>query len=284
MKLNGKTVLITGASSGIGEAIAYRAAKDEATIILTARRIDKLEKVKKQVEELGGKAEVIECDVTKPDQIKKMFLGATKNGRVIDVIFNNAGLGYIAKIKDLSVEEIAQIIDVNVKGMAWVSKYASEILTRQQYGHLFITASLASFVSLPEWSAYTASKWAVRGFADCIRLELKPLGVKVTTIHPGAVKTEFFDKNKANVDIKELGQSITADQVAEAAYRAIFTNKRKVLVPGTTKAYAILSNYFPWLVDMLISLQTKKLKYHNDPEKAQGDKDFSYIKPVKNTK
>lgn len=265
MKLNGKTVLITGASSGIGEAIAYRAAKDEATIILAARRIDRLEKVAKQVEELGGKAEVVECDVTKPEQIEKMFRAATKNGRVLDVVFNNAGLGYIAKIKDLKVEEIAQIIDVNVKGMAWVSKYASEIFTNQKHGHLFITASVASFVSLPEWSVYTASKWAARGFADCIRHELKPLGVKVTTIHPGAVKTEFFDKEKANIDISQLGQSITPDQVAEAAYRAIFTNKKKVLVPGSTKVYAILSSYVPWLTDMLISRQTKKLIYHNNP-------------------
>lgn len=260
MKLQGKNVLITGASSGIGEAFAYRAARDGANVILAARRKDKLNKVKEKVEELGGKGTVVETDVTKPDDIKKLFQKATKNGEILDVVFDNAGLGFIAPIQDLKVEQIKTMVDVNITGMITVAKFASEVFTKQEYGHLIMTASLASFVTLPEWSVYVATKWGINGFAGSIRHDLRPYNVKVTTVHPGAVRTEFFDKNKANLDIKDIGSSISPDQVAEEVYKAVFTNKKQVLVPGSTKVYAFLSRYAPWIVDFMLKRMADKVK------------------------
>ena len=262
MKLKNKTILITGASSGIGEAMAYKAAADGATVILSARRKDRLENVANKVKELGGIPVVIECDVTKPDQVKRMFLEAVKNERKLDVVFNNAGLGHIGTIYQLTAEQIGQMVDVNFKGMAWVTKYAAEVMTRQKFGHIIITSSLAGFVTLPQWSIYAGTKWAIRGFAGSIRHELKPYNIKITTLHPGAVKTEFFDKEKANIDIKNLGNAISSEQVANAVYKAIFTNKKRILVPGSVKIYAWLSNYLTWLVDAMVARMASKIKYH----------------------
>lgn len=279
MKLKDKTILITGASSGIGRAMAIRAARDGATVLLAARSIDKLQSVASEVEKLGGKAEIIPCDVTDSEQIKQMFLKATENGRVLDVVYNNAGLGYINRIFNLKKEEIQQILDVNVVGMIMVSKYSAEVFSRQRYGHLMMTSSLAGLITLPEWSVYVASKWGILAFADCIRYELEPMGIKVTTIHPGPVKTEFFDKEKANIDISKMGDAVTAERVADESYAAIFTNKKRVLIPFTTKMFSFLTRYFPWLVNIMIKNMVSKVDYHNQ-NILEDESEFDYIKPI----
>ena len=211
MKFQDKSILITGASSGIGKAVALRVAQDKGTLILAARGEDKLNQVKQEVEKLGAKAYVIPTDVTDAEQVKSLFLKSQELVGNIDAVFNNAGLGHIAKINELTVEQIEQLINVNIKGMILVTKFASEVMTRQQNGHIIMTSSLAGLITLPQWSVYVASKWAITGFADSIRPEMAEYDVKVSTLHPGAVTTEFFDKNKANVDIKDVGEAITPD-------------------------------------------------------------------------
>ncbi|HRP36544.1 MAG TPA: SDR family oxidoreductase, partial [Candidatus Dojkabacteria bacterium] len=136
MKLKDKVVLVTGASSGIGMGFALRAAKDGATVLLAARRLEKLEEVKAKVEELGGKAEVFQTDVTKIDDVRNLFLDATKDGRQIDVVFNNAGIGFVGNIYELPADEIEKVLDVNVKGMIMVAKFATEVMVRNNFGHI----------------------------------------------------------------------------------------------------------------------------------------------------
>ncbi len=277
MKLKDKTILITGASAGIGKSMAIRAAKDGAYVILAARNLEKLQQVAEEVESLGGKSRVIRCDVSKIEDIKNLFLEATNDGQTIDVVFNNAGLGFIAPIYELTTEQIVQIINVNVLGMIMVSKFASEVFTRQKSGHLIMTSSVAGLVTVPQWSVYVASKWAITGFASCIRPELKPFGVKVTTIHPGIVKTEFFDKEKANIDYTALGgEGITAEDVAEAVYEAIFTDKKKVILPAEAKIYAGMYQHLPELTEDMLSKRAGSIEYHL--EIPEDEEEFDYIK------
>jgi len=278
MKLQNKTVLITGASSGIGKAFALKCAQDKATLILSARRVDKLKEVKELAEKLGAKAEVVQADVTKPEEIKNLFLEATKDGRVLDVAFCNAGMGYIANIDELTVDQISQIIDVNIKGMFITAKYAAEVMKRQKYGHLIMTSSLAGLITMPQWSVYVASKWAITGFADSIRPELKPYNVLVTTLHPGAVKTEFFDKDKADIDLTKSGEAITAEEVADAVYDTLFTKQAKVLIPQMTKNFSLIYRFLPNVAQSMIEKMASEVEYHTDiPEDAP---EFSYVKPV----
>lgn len=277
MDLNKKNILVTGASSGIGKAFALKCAKDGAHLILAARNEGKLNLVKTEVEKLGGSAEVFVADVTNVEDIRKMFLFSTKDGRVLDVVFDNAGLGHVAKIWDLTAEQIQQMLNVNTIGMIMVAKFAAEVMQRQKYGHIIMTSSLAGLITLPEWSVYVASKWAITGFADCIRAELKPFNVKVTTLHPGLVNTEFFSKDKANMPINELDKNaLTPEMVADAVYESIGTNKKKVIIPEMAKSYAFLQRYLPDLKDALMERLLKDVDYKKDI--VEDEPDFSYIK------
>jgi len=278
MKLQNKTILITGASSGIGRAIAIKCAQDKPTLILSARRLDKLNEVKAECEKLGATVEVVQADVTKPEEIKSLFLLATKDGRILDIAVSNAGLGHIANIEDLTIDQINQMVDVNIKGMIIVAKYSAEVMARQKHGHIMMTSSLAGLITLPQWSVYVASKWAITGFADCIRAELKDRNVKVTTIHPGAVKTEFFDKDKANIDLKDMGEAITSEEVAEEVYEAMLTSKQRVLVPNLTKNFALIYRFFPALAKSLIEKMAQEAQYNADIK--EDEPEFSYIKSV----
>lgn len=281
MKLQNKTILITGASSGIGKAMALRAAKDGATVILAARTADKLESVAQEVTALGGTPIVVPTDVTKIEDIRNLFLKATEGGRKLDVVFNNAGLGYIGKIWELPAEQIQTIINVNTTGMILVAKYAAEVMQRQKYGHLVMTSSLAGLITLPEWSVYVASKWAITGFADSIRYELSPEGVLVTTLHPGMVSTDFFAKEKANQDMSKLDpNALTADQVAEEVYNALFTKQRKIIIPAMSKNIAFLQKYLPSLKDSLFTTSLGKVDY-NKTTPEEDEPAFSYVEEVK---
>ncbi|MFZ6022461.1 MAG: SDR family NAD(P)-dependent oxidoreductase [Patescibacteria group bacterium] len=281
MKLQNKTILITGASSGIGRAMALRAAKDGATVVLAARTADKLETVAQEVTALGGTPIVVPTDVTKIEDIRNLFLKATEGGRKLDVVFNNAGLGFIGKIWELPAEQIQTIINVNTTGMILVAKYAAEVMQRQKYGHLVMTSSLAGLITLPEWSVYVASKWAITGFADSIRYELSPEGVLVTTLHPGMVSTDFFAKEKANQDMSKLDpNALTADQVAEEVYNALFTKQRKIIIPAMSKNIAFLQKYLPSLKDSLFTTSLGKVDY-NKTTPQEDEPAFSYVEEVK---
>lgn len=249
MKLTGKSILITGASTGIGKAFALRCAKDKCHIFLVARNIEKLEDVKREIESIGSTASVIPTDVSDSLQVKKLFDVVKSESDSLDLVFDNAGLGHIANIFDQSDENICSMVDVNVKGMFLVAKYASVILKEQGYGHLILTSSLAGLVSVPKWSTYVGTKWAVTGFAESIRMELEPFGVLVSSLHPGFVKTEFFGDGKAQMNEEELekGGAITVDKVVDALYHAVFTKNSMITVPNIVKIYSLLYRLFPSL-------------------------------------
>jgi len=281
MKLQNKTIVITGASSGIGKAMALRAAKDGATVVLAARSADKLIEVAAEITKLGGTPIIVPTDVTNVEDIRNLFLKATENGRVLDVVFDNAGLGFIGKIWELPTEQIQSILSVNTVGMILVAKYAAEIMHRQKHGHLVMTSSLAGLITIPDWSVYVASKWAITGFSECIRYELAPDHVLVTTLHPGMVNTEFFAKEKANQDMEKLDKNaLTADQVAEEVYAALFTKKRKIIIPAMSKSMAFLQKYLPGVKDTLLTKLTGAVTY-NKTTPEEDEPSFSYVEEVK---
>jgi short-subunit dehydrogenase len=279
MKFQGKTVLITGASSGIGMGFALRVAKDGGTVLLAARREDKLKVVKAKVEELGGKAEIFPTDVTDLKQVKELFIKATEGGRTIDLVFNNAGIGFVGNIYDLPAEEIVSVLDVNVRGMILVAKYASEVMTRQNSGHIIFCSSLAGLITMPQWSVYVASKWAITGFADSIRPELKKFNIKITTLHPGAVLTEFFDPKKADIDISKMGKALTIEDVAEYLYAASFTNRRRIVIPGSSQMFSSVYRFFPRMAEKMVLNMAKDVQYTQ--REGEDEPDFSFIKSSK---
>jgi short-subunit dehydrogenase len=274
-KLKGKTVIITGGSSGIGRALALKCARSSAKVLIAARSEEKLKKVVKEIEDAGGKGFYHITDVTKPEQVKSLFEYAVDKLGCIDVVFNNAGLGYVKRIYELSDAEIARMINVNVLGMTYVAKYSAQVMKEQEQGHLFNTSSLAGLITVPQWSVYVATKWAVTGLTDSIRQELKPFGVKVTSIHPGAVDTDFFAEEKANINISQLEETIRPEDVADAAFDAIFTDRRKVIVPNMAQNYSLLYKFLPGLTEKMIENMGEDVDYNDEP----AESDFAYIKP-----
>lgn len=246
MKLTNKTILITGASSGIGKAAALRFSEDKCNLILAARKQPDLDEVKKLCEEKGAKVKTVICDVTKEEDIKNLFSGT----EVIDAVFNNAGIGFIDYIYQQDTSKIKTVLDTNVTGMIMVTRYASEYMMKQKHGHIIMTSSLAGLVPIPKWSVYVASKWAITGFTESIRAELSRFNIKVSSLHPGIIKTEFWDRGSIDYN---PATATSVEAVANAVYSALFTNKHKIYIPFYVRIVYSTYRWFPWLAQKLIN-------------------------------
>ncbi|MCS7317694.1 MAG: SDR family NAD(P)-dependent oxidoreductase [Candidatus Dojkabacteria bacterium] len=262
MKFKDKVVVITGASTGIGRSVALRIAKDRAKIVLVARSLDKLQLLQNEVSNCGSESTIYSLDLTKFNNIQNMFDDILLKYNRIDAVFNNAGIGFVKPIQNMTVEAIKSIIDLNVTSMILVSKYAVNVMTQQKFGHIIITSSIAGLITIPYWSVYVASKWAVTGFADSIRLEVSKNNVIVTTLHPGPVRTDFFNQEKANLDVDSLGSKVlNPEEVAEIVYKTFFTKKDKIIVPSNLKYYYYLKKFLPSIYDFFVNTLNNNIRY-----------------------
>jgi short-subunit dehydrogenase len=259
-----KNILITGASSGIGKAVALEFAKKDGAknhLILVARNQEKLEKVAAEIKQLGVEVTTILADLGKKADIAELFTKIEKQCSTLDLVFNNAGLGFVKPAIDLTDDEVEQIIDVNIKGMTLVGKKAAAIMTKQGHGHIIFTSSLAGYVLLPTWSVYCASKWAITAFANVLRQEVASAGVKITTVHPGPVQTEFFDPNKANVDLsasEKTMPAIPSEEVAKAVYEVAYTDTKRIFNPPKLAMFAEAFRLFPNMMQKMMSKLVKE--------------------------
>lgn len=246
-----KNILITGASSGIGKAVALEFAKRDGSknhLILVARNQAKLEKVAEEVKTFGASVSTFVADLGKTTDIAKLFTHLEKEVQTLDLVLNNAGLGYVKEAIALSDDEVEQIIDVNVKGMILVAKKSAKMMVKQGHGHIIFTSSLAGYVILPTWSVYCASKWGITAFANVLRQEVTKHGIQVTTVHPGPVQTEFWDPNKANVSLEKSSKTMPAipvEDVSKAIYEIAYTNKARIFCPPALKMSAEMFRLFP---------------------------------------
>jgi NADP-dependent 3-hydroxy acid dehydrogenase YdfG len=204
--IKGKVVVITGASSGLGEAAAKHLTKLGATVVLGARRKDRIEKLAKEITDNGGKAFAIAMDVTKRDQVKKMADSAIEKFGRIDVILNNAGIMPLSKMENLHVDEWDKMIDVNIKGVLNGIAAVLPYMKKQKSGQIINTSSVAGHKVFNGSAVYSATKFAVRALTEGLRTEVKPYNIRTTIVCPGAVKTELLEQvtdanvRKANED------------------------------------------------------------------------------------
>ncbi|WP_080146353.1 SDR family NAD(P)-dependent oxidoreductase [Marinilactibacillus piezotolerans] len=254
-QLEGKIVLITGASSGIGEAMAYEAAAKNATVLLCARREDKLKEVKDKCESISNKpAYVYTLDVSDPDDIDNVMDRIKAEVGAIDVLINNAGFGHSETFLSYDLKKAESMFRVNVLGLMYLSQIAAIQMADRRSGHIINVGSIAGKVATPKSSVYSASKFAVIGFSNALRLELKPLNIKVTTINPGPVDTAFFDEFDPSGDYLNRIRSfvLTSQEVAEKTIKVIGTNKREVNLPFSLGVASKFYSLFPALGDYLI--------------------------------
>ncbi|MBK1696129.1 SDR family oxidoreductase [Rhodovibrio salinarum] len=189
--ITGKVVVITGASSGMGEATAHDLAAKGAKVVLGARRTDRLETLTKEITKAGGEAVSVSTDVTKLEDVQKLVQTAKDSFGRVDVIFNNAGLMPLSPLESLRIDEWNQMIDVNVKGTLYGIAAALPIFKEQKSGHVINVSSVYGHKTVETGAVYCATKHAVRSLSEGLRQEVKDYNVRVTVISPGAVDTEL---------------------------------------------------------------------------------------------
>jgi len=189
--IEGKVVVITGASSGLGEAAARHLAKNGAIVVLGARRTDRIEALANEITGQGGKAFAVTMDVTKLDQVIKLVDTAVEKFGRIDVMVNNAGLMQQSHLERFKVDEWNNMIDINIKGVLYGIAAALPYMKKQKSGHFINVSSVAGHKVTPAGTVYCATKHAVRVISEGLRQEIKPYNIRTTIISPGAVATEL---------------------------------------------------------------------------------------------
>jgi NADP-dependent 3-hydroxy acid dehydrogenase YdfG len=189
--IEGKVVVITGASSGLGEATARLLSAQGASVVLGARRIDRLRILADELSRRGGKALAVPTDVIQCDQVKRLVDAAVETYGRIDVMINNAGLMPQALLERLKIDEWNRMIDVNIKGVLYGIAAALPHMKQQKAGHFINVSSVAGHRVGPGFAVYAATKYAVRALSEGLRQEVKPYNIRTTVISPGAVATEL---------------------------------------------------------------------------------------------
>ncbi|MBO6946747.1 MAG: SDR family oxidoreductase [Rhodospirillales bacterium] len=189
--IENKVIVITGASSGMGEATARDLAAKGAKVVLGARRADKLDAVVKDITDAGGKAVAVVTDVTKLEDVQRLVDTAKEKFGRVDVIFNNAGLMPLSPLESLRIGEWDQMIDVNMKGTLYGIAAALPYMKEQKSGQVINVSSVYGHKVVATGAVYCATKHAVRAISEGLRQEVKDYNIRVTTISPGAVKTEL---------------------------------------------------------------------------------------------
>ncbi len=253
-----KVVFLTGASSGIGEALAIDLAKKGAILGLLARREDLLKTLAEKCEEVGGQARFFACDVTDEqgvtEAIEKM---QTEFGR-IDVLICNAGIGGSSHAKELTNENVRKVVNVNLMGAVYAVTAALPKMLERKSGHLVAISSLAGIRGLPSSASYSASKGAMTNFFESLRLDLLESGVAVTVIQPGFIYTPLTAERK-----NKLPFLMDLDDAIPYFVSAIEKKKRFSAFPWQLATIVRLGRIFPgWLYDAIAG----KAKYREEKD------------------
>jgi NADP-dependent 3-hydroxy acid dehydrogenase YdfG len=219
--IEGKVVVITGASSGLGEATARLLCVEGASVVLGARRVERIESLANELTKGGGKALAIQTDVTQYEQVKRLVDAAVQTYGRIDVMINNAGLMPHSPLERLKIDDWNRTIDVNLKGMLYGIGAALPYMKQQKAGHIINASSVAGHKVRPSSAVYAATKAGVLVISEGLRQEVKPYNIRTTVISPGAVATE-------------LTNSVTEPDIAENLRKAY-----EIAIPADAFARAV---------------------------------------------
>ncbi|WP_125605649.1 SDR family NAD(P)-dependent oxidoreductase [Lapidilactobacillus bayanensis] len=253
--LRGKVVVITGASSGIGRDIALEAASRGARVFLLARRLELLEEVRTECANLSlAQATAIQVDVSQMAELEHAVAQIQAETNRVDVLVNAAGFGDFETFAEIPVKRIEQMFRVNVFGMMLLTRMLAPMLFATK-GHIVNIGSMAGKIQTPKSAVYAATKAAVIAFSNSLRLELKPLGVKVTTVNPGPVNTEFFNVADSGAQYlqKMAWLSLDPEKLAIRIVASFGQSVREINAPWFMEVAARLYPLAPKLGDFLAS-------------------------------
>ncbi|MGX5582626.1 SDR family oxidoreductase [Bacillus thuringiensis] len=250
-RLQNKVIVITGASSGIGEQVAMQVAAQGATPVLMARTEEKLQALVDKIKETyNTPCYYYVLDVSDEMEVQSVFSKVLQEVGRIDILVNNAGFGIFKTFEDASMGEVKDMFQVNVFGLVACTKAALPYMVNKNEGHIINIASLAGKIATPKSSAYAATKHAVLGFTNSLRMELANTDIYVTAINPGPIDTNFFEiADQSGTYVKNMGRyMLKPTYVAEQIVKSMHTKKREVNLPKWMgigpKLYALFPGLF----------------------------------------
>ncbi|MGJ7911584.1 SDR family NAD(P)-dependent oxidoreductase [Neobacillus sp. LXY-1] len=206
-----KTILITGAGSGLGKELAFLFSKKGYHILLSGRSAEKLLSVKNEIEEAGGKADTLPLDIRNPEEISKKIEEISKNFQIYGLV-NNAGVGHFGPFLETSVAQILEMCETNILGTLFITKAILPILQSNGEGQIMNIISTAGLRGKVNESVYAASKFAIRGFTESLQKELEGSGIKINAVYMGGMNTPFWEGSD---HIKDFSRFRSAQEVAE---------------------------------------------------------------------
>jgi len=255
-----QAIIVTGASAGIGQATVEQLAKAGANVVITARRVSRLNQLASTLSAYPGRRLAVAGDIRDEAFARELIEKTVAEFGRLDVLINNAGLGHRSRLADMPAADMRAIIDTNLMGPLYVIQAAVTQMKRQEGGQIINVSSIASQRPLPQLALYCASKSAVNFISRGLRLELWPYNITVTLIYPGRTLTEFGD---ARLGLKGAHPSplgrVPADRVARAVVRAIDRRRTEVYVTWYDWLFCHFNRLFPRTTDYLVGRVTRSV-------------------------
>jgi len=260
-------VAITGASAGIGRATAIRLARDGASVVVSARRGDRLKAVVHDIEAMDGRALAVVADVTQEEDMQRLVDRTIERFDRLDVMICNAGFGVEGSAEGVSSAHMRQLLDVNYLGTFYAARAALPVFRRQGTGHLIFISSIVGKRGVPQMGAYAATKFAQVGLAECLRAELAGTNIHVSVVFPVSTDTEFFQvmRDKGGVATRARGPRQTAEQVADAIAGAIARPSPEVYPYRKARGLVLLNAIAPGFCDKFVK------RFGRQPVDGAGD-------------
>ena len=248
-------IAITSASARIGRATALPMARDGAAVAICARRADRLDAVAAEIVAAGGQALSMTADVTRVEDMELFVARTVERFGHLDVMMGNAGFGIAGAIDDIAPDQMRKIMDVNYTGTYHATRAALPLFRRQGSGHVIIVSSIVGKRGVPYMGAYSATKFAQVGLAECLRSEVVGTGIHVSVVYPVSTETEFFDvmsRETGTLVTRAGGPRQSVDTVAEAIARAIRRPIPEIYPHAKSRALVILNAFAPGFTDRVV--------------------------------
>ena len=252
MRIEGRTVIITGASSGIGRETAREFASRRANVVLASRNREKLEAIAQDLASLPGHRLVVPTDVTDQLATEALVRRTVEEFGTLDILVNNAGVGLFAPIADGSIENMRYLFEVNFWGAVHAIQAAAPYMESQKRGHIVNVSSIAGHISPPYMGMYAATKHALAAMSDALRNEVASAGVRVSTVYPGLTQTNFMENMLQEVEAPQMPpvvRWVTARTVGQRIAQAVRWNIRDVYISPEDVAAVAADAFAPYLMD-----------------------------------
>ncbi|WP_422392740.1 SDR family NAD(P)-dependent oxidoreductase [Mesobacillus harenae] len=253
-RLQGKNIIITGASGGIGAEIARECAQKGANLVLLARSIDKLEDLRTELlSKTSITVDVYKLDVSDTNAVKAVFTDILAKLGHIDILVNNAGFGVFREAHETTIDEIKSMFNVNVIGLMACTSMVVPGMRERRTGHIINIASQAGKIATPKSSVYSATKHAVLGYSNSLRMELNDWNIHVTSVNPGPIATNFFNiADEQGTYVKNIQRfMLQPEYVASRVVDRMLTRTREINLPRWMNAGSVAYNLFPRLFERL---------------------------------